>query len=123
MIRALPSELRRMAVLRECSPVPDGPLAVVIAAAAVGVAIDAHSQRSEWQSLTKHRMDVLAYGEEAYSVLAQDHDQADIVREGWALIVEWSKMIAPAVTEEALEEAVDPTVAGSSEPTDSNEPG
>ena len=111
-----------MAVLRECSPPPEGPLAVVIASAAVGVAIDAHAQSGAWKSLTRHRMDVLAYGEEVHGALTKDAEQSDIVKEGWALIVEWSNMIAPPVTEEALEEAVNPTEAGSSEPTDSSEP-
>ena len=112
-----------MAILRECSPAPEGPLAVVIASAAVGVAIDAHTQSDAWESLTRHRMDVLAYGEEVHAALTKDAKQSDIVKEGWALIVEWSNMIAPAVTEEALEEAVNPTEAGSTELTDSSEPG
>jgi hypothetical protein len=113
MKRALPSALRRLAVIGECHPMPTGAAFVVAGVAAVGLAIDAHSQRKEWTSFGKHKMDVYAYGEEVHDVLTMDTEQTELVREGWELIAAWVDMLPKAVSEEALEEAVHPTGAES----------
>lgn len=114
MKRATPSELRRMAIISECNPAPEGVAAVLLACAAVGSAIDAHGpQGQDWPSFGKCKANVYDYGEGVYTALIAGSSQADLVKEGWGLVREWIGMVAPAVTEEALHEALDPTEAGS----------
>lgn len=113
MKRATPSQLRRMAIVSECSPQPEGTAAVLLACAAVGSAIDAHGPQGQgWPSFGKCKANVYDYGEGVHGALVADSPQSDIVKEGWDLILEWVGMIAPPVTEEALHEALDPTDAG-----------
>lgn len=106
---AKPSALRRMAIGSKAYPPPDGVGCVLVAAAAVGAAIDAHRQ-GPWPSFGQCEGNPFVYGEGVYDVLAEaGASQIEIVKAGYGALTAWAKSEAPVVTKEDIDEAVDPT--------------
>ena len=116
---ALPSQLRRGALLRECYPTEGpGPLPlalVVLYAAACGMALD--GVVPGLPSFARCKADVYEYGELAHEALvAAGHLPLDIVQSGAAVVAAIVAALPAVVTDEALEEALTPTDAAPAAP-------